>query len=987
MAVYKSQLLALEFDFKTISGALDIAAFDATSMQITANNVLYRGTPLDVSGAVDIAAAQVEITLNGTFDLSGSASDVSSGIYTTQTGTMTLGSSISVTPAGGGAAVSESNFLPTSTINLNFDGTLDFNDNDLTITDTSKVTVNYDGSSVGGSVDTELKIYSQGNNSYISTKAVAGTIREIDNVSISDATTPTVTSSSNYAVVEGNTTIATLTANEAVNWSITGGADEAAFKIDGNSGALSFSFTPDYETPVDTGFNNTYEVVVEARDAAGNVIAQTVNVSVTDDATERATSGTYGFERTTDLTDVDTGIGLFNKNVLINYLVTELSNNFDSLDGTDLAVYKNQLAALEFDFKTISGALDIAAFDATSMQITANNVLYRGTPLDVSGAVDIAAAQVEITLNGTFDLSGSASDVSSGIYTTQTGTMTLGSSISVTPAGGGAAVSESNFLPTSTINLNFDGTLDFNDNDLTITDTSKVTVNYDGSSVGGSVDTELKIYSQGNNSYISTKAVAGTIREIDNVSISDATTPTVTSSSNYAVVEGNTTIATLTANEAVNWSITGGADEAAFKIDGNSGALSFSFTPDYETPVDTGFNNTYEVVVEARDAAGNVIAQTVNVSVTDDATERATSGTYGFERTTDLTDVDTGIGLFNKNVLINYLVTELSNNFDSLDGTDLAVYKSQLLALEFDFKTISGALDIAAFDATSMQITANNVLYRGTPLDVSGAVDIAAAQVEITLNGTFDLSGSASDVSSGIYTTQTGTMTLGSSISVTPAGGGAAVSESNFLPTSTINLNFDGTLDFNDNDLTITDTSKVTVNYDGSSVGGSVDTELKIYSQGNNSYISTKEESGRITDIDNIGLNDNSIPAPPIITTTSLITNNSTPIISGTAENGTIISLFLGSDIIGTTKSDSSVGTFSVIPSSPLSDADYTLTVTATDEAGNTSVPSAGLNITVDTSAPAAPLITTTTALTNDQYPNNRRISRGRKQSRAPKWK
>ena len=58
---------------------------------------------------------------------------------------MTLGSKISVTPVGGGAPVEETNFLPTSTINLNFAGTLDFTDNDLTITDTSKVTVNYDG--------------------------------------------------------------------------------------------------------------------------------------------------------------------------------------------------------------------------------------------------------------------------------------------------------------------------------------------------------------------------------------------------------------------------------------------------------------------------------------------------------------------------------------------------------------------------------------------------------------------------------------------------------------------------------------------------------------------------------------------------------------------------------------------------------------------------------------------------------------------------
>ena len=244
-----------------------MSSFDPTSLTITAkNNVVYKGTPIDVSGANGIEAAEIEIRLNGTFDLSGSAGDVANGIYTNQTGTMTLASSVSVTDATSGATANESNFLPTSTINLNFDGTLDFNDNDLTITDTSKVTVNYDSDGVGG-YDTELKIYSQGNNSYISTKAVSGTITDIDNVSTtSDTTAPDITSSSSYSVVEGNTTIATLTANEAVTWSITGGADEAAFDINSTSGALSFSFTPDYETPVDTGFNNSYEVVVEARD-------------------------------------------------------------------------------------------------------------------------------------------------------------------------------------------------------------------------------------------------------------------------------------------------------------------------------------------------------------------------------------------------------------------------------------------------------------------------------------------------------------------------------------------------------------------------------------------------------------------------------------------------------------------------------------------------------------------------------------------------
>ena len=156
--------------------------------------------------------------------------------------------------------------------------------------------MNYDSDGVGGN-DTELKIYSQGNNSYISTKAVSGTITSIDNVgTTADTTAPDITNASNYSVVEGNTTIATLTANEAATWSITGGADEAAFDLS-SSGALSFSFTPDYETPVDTGSNNTYEVKVTARDGNNQPSEeQTITVSVINDETESERSGVYEFE-------------------------------------------------------------------------------------------------------------------------------------------------------------------------------------------------------------------------------------------------------------------------------------------------------------------------------------------------------------------------------------------------------------------------------------------------------------------------------------------------------------------------------------------------------------------------------------------------------------------------------------------------------------------------------------------------------------------
>ena len=65
--------------------------------------------------------------------------------------------------------------MPTNAITLNFDGTLDFNENNLTITDTSKVTVNYDSDN-SGSNDTELKINSLGNNVYDTSKYVDGVL-------------------------------------------------------------------------------------------------------------------------------------------------------------------------------------------------------------------------------------------------------------------------------------------------------------------------------------------------------------------------------------------------------------------------------------------------------------------------------------------------------------------------------------------------------------------------------------------------------------------------------------------------------------------------------------------------------------------------------------------------------------------------------------------------------------------------------------------
>ncbi|MDD3484940.1 Ig-like domain-containing protein, partial [Azovibrio restrictus] len=82
------------------------------------------------------------------------------------------------------------------------------------------------------------------------------------------------------------------------------------------------------------------------------------------------------------------------------------------------------------------------------------------------------------------------------------------------------------------------------------------------------------------------------------------------------------------------------------------------------------------------------------------------------------------------------------------------------------------------------------------------------------------------------------------------------------------------------------------------------------------------------------------------------ITNNTTPTLTGTAEAGSTVTLY---DTDGTTALGSATATGGnwSITSSALSSGSHTLTVKATDAAGNTSAASSGLSLEIDTTAPS----------------------------------
>ena len=87
---------------------------------------------------------------------------------------------------------------------------------------------------------------------------------------------------------------------------------------------------------------------------------------------------------------------------------------------------------------------------------------------------------------------------------------------------------------------------------------------------------------------------------------------------------------------------------------------------------------------------------------------------------------------------------------------------------------------------------------------------------------------------------------------------------------------------------------------------------------------------------------------------TDNITNVVTPSITGTAEIGSVVTVYDGATQVGTGVTDGS-GNWS-ISTSTLSAAAHSLTAKATDAAGNTSGASVSLVVTVDTTAPSAPL-------------------------------
>nr|WP_237219941.1 cadherin domain-containing protein [Sphingomonas arenae] len=486
---------------------------------------------------------------------------------------------------------------------------------------------------IDGGADIDTAVFSGSRSDYIVTLNANGSytitdqrsggdgsdnLRNVEFVRFSDGTfsmaelntPPTLTSNgggatATVAVEENTTFITTVTATDpdpqqVLRYSLDPSADSSLFVIDAVTGVLSFASAPNFENPLDAGYDNVYQVTVRVVDGNGGSDTQVISIEVTDIPDGLAptiTSNGGG----------STGAGQVGENTTLVGTIT--ADDPDSASVT---------------YRIIGGA------DASLFRVDpATGELSFITPPDYEAPADAGG-------NNRYEVMVEASDgenVDRQLLTVEVGN--TNDNAPVITSGNGApsvALSLAENVTAMTTITSADADGDALVYQLTGADAALFAIDQTTGEISflSAPDFEAPADSGGDNVYdvtvgasdgqfVTSQALAITITNANDIA------PVITSNgggatADISIQENRTAVTTVAAQDldgtTPTYRIAGGADAALFVIDAATGALSFRSAPDFEDPDDADRNNLYEVVVEATDGL-NSDTQTLNIGVTD----------------------------------------------------------------------------------------------------------------------------------------------------------------------------------------------------------------------------------------------------------------------------------------------------------------------------------------------------------------------------------
>ena len=492
------------------------------------------------------------------------------------------------------------------------------------------------------------------------------------------------------------------------------GSDQSAFNLDSDTLEISFISAPDYESPIDQGSDNVYQISIVATDGEYDT-SQSLSITVTD--ADEAPVFTSPSTQAVDYTSVQVGDIVYTAVAIdddsgdeVSYALGGADASHFDFDGSNGALAFNQLPELDElpEGEDISYELSITASDlGNNSSVLELSIILTD---DTGSAPEFASASASVDVN---------ENTGGIIYTAVATDIDPDQSLIYALSGNDSQAFS----------------LDPNNGEL---------------SFNSIPDYENPLDQDANNVYelsiSATDPLGKQAQQALSVSVINAndTYPQFSLSSNsFSVSENTSAVTSVSATDAdgdtLTFALITNADANYFVLDPSSGTLAFAQAPDYESPQDSGRDNVYELDLSAFDGKYTTYAAIdVSVSNVNEAPSFATasqdlsvnensSGTIYTANASDpeqasLTYSASGVDLdlFNFNASSGDLSFIASPNYETpLDNDSNNIYQLTITASDGEYSS-SQALSISvanvneapSFSTTSVDLsTAENVNF------------------------------------------------------------------------------------------------------------------------------------------------------------------------------------------------------------------------------------------------------------------------------------
>ncbi len=506
-------------------------------------------------------------------------------------------------------------------------------------------------------------------------------------------------------IAEGNTAVTNIDSSDVENGAETNltyalsGADASLFSIAAD-GTIAFKAAPDFETKLDAGSNNVYDITVTVTDLGGASDTQNLQITVT------------------DVDEIPPVIAI------------------NTVTSDDIINQSEATAGF-----AITGTTD--AENGRPVTVTLNGKTYTGTVSSGAWSVTVPTADASALADGSSQtITADVNDAAGNAATPATRNITVDTTL--------PAITGTDIALTNDTTPALSGTTDVADGTaVTVTNNGGTTICATTASGGAWTCTPATALPIGGNTLKATTTDPANNSSTDNFTVTINAQPVISSNGGGAtgtlqMPEGILAVTNVDATDTdaadiLNYSLSGGADIALFQIDATTGALSFKTAPTYVE----GGDNSYELSVKVDDGHSGEDTQTLTINILKDTDADGVA---------DLSDVDGDNDGIPDSVEGNADTDNdgISNKFD-LDSDNDGIPDNIEAQTTADYKAPTGAVDANGVDtAYGAGLTPVNTDDRDTPdyldtdSDNEGADDkaesgnVAANPTYADPNGTLD---------------------------------------------------------------------------------------------------------------------------------------------------------------------------------------------------------------------------------------------------------